>query len=819
MTEPGPYRIAHLSDIHFGSTFDASLWDYLNAVLKRMNPKMIAVTGDVVDHGGLFMLLLARKELHALANECNACLRVVPGNHDVGLWGNIGGWPLSTHFGIAFSGIPTGTPTRLGLDTVLAWLPTFTRYRTWPWIGRWPFRIVATLLLFLLRATIWLFAPGVGWLPIVVGRAAGDPSYDPNEPFLAYINSNDAKFLATGNVNVTRLGHLQAHVALMSDSMSAALAPRIALMHHHALPIPYSDVREGLTSFEPFLVLRNAGTLLKELTRNDFDIVLHGHKHYSSFMRLGYTNQQDVEGELAVIAAGSTGVTHAEAGRNSINIIETHSNGYMLHVPVFYGGGQSISSVATLLTRAKPIHPIPMLKRRAFRRAFEVQGRECSRLERSVAIDAWGTAQVEQRVVGFSVGGTTSVRMRSINFSVSLGRIHPDACVLDDESVRQGFRLKDMGHTPTKRLQCIIELNRAITSGTRPIDYGINHRSINTFLVSGWEASRLDRDDDWVSILPRFPTRRLLLTVTIPDGVTDLRPRVSVRRRKGYPDLSLDDYGDLSQTGDEEYEVDAAMTEHEQENLFEAKPGTWVLDVEYPLVGFQYRVEWILRVRPDQWDGGRVGDAAELRRTILRAWATLPKSPSPVMVELEQRLEGLLKYLKVRYGSKTRPDEDMRLAIFIYDDDKDELRRVAEVGGKPSRELPPFAIPMGEGVAYRAFRNPSFQLYRCPQLQGGLSDGIYLYRTENDGPQREYSVLAAFPMLLPRPSTEIGAIERAQETIGVFSVATDALDSGLLRVSTDAQRSGAGEDPEPITFLAAGFTKAFQAFLQKSSVP
>ena len=136
MTEPGPYRIAHLSDIHFGSTFDASLWDYLNAVLKRMNPKMIAVTGDAVDHGGLFMLLLARKELHALANECNACLRVVPGNHDVGLWGNLRAASL-THFGIAFRAFRPYAYA-LGLDTVLAWLPTFTRYRTWPWIGGGP---------------------------------------------------------------------------------------------------------------------------------------------------------------------------------------------------------------------------------------------------------------------------------------------------------------------------------------------------------------------------------------------------------------------------------------------------------------------------------------------------------------------------------------------------------------------------------------------------------------------------------------------------------------------------------------------------------
>ena len=184
--------------------------------------------------------------------------------------------------------------------------------------------------------------------------------------------------------------------------IGSALAPRIALIHRHALPIPYSDVREGLTSFEPFLVLRNAGTLLKELTRNGFDLVPARTQTCSGFMRLGYTNRHEVEGELAVIAAGSAGVTYGEARRNSINVIDLHSNGYMLHVPVYFGGGESVSSVAELLVRAKPIRPIPMLKRRAFRRAYEVQERECRQISRDVAIDGWGSAQVTSAWKGFA---------------------------------------------------------------------------------------------------------------------------------------------------------------------------------------------------------------------------------------------------------------------------------------------------------------------------------------------------------------------------------------------------------------------------------
>ena len=55
-TSTRPYRVMHLSDLHFGATFDASLWDYIGALAARERPNLIAITGDLVDHGGLFML-------------------------------------------------------------------------------------------------------------------------------------------------------------------------------------------------------------------------------------------------------------------------------------------------------------------------------------------------------------------------------------------------------------------------------------------------------------------------------------------------------------------------------------------------------------------------------------------------------------------------------------------------------------------------------------------------------------------------------------------------------------------------------------------
>jgi Calcineurin-like phosphoesterase len=81
-------RIAHLSDLHYGGSFDLALWQSVRKAVAQFAPNFIIVTGDVVDHPDRRHLLSVKGELDTLGDETGAEVFVVPGNHDLFYYGN-----------------------------------------------------------------------------------------------------------------------------------------------------------------------------------------------------------------------------------------------------------------------------------------------------------------------------------------------------------------------------------------------------------------------------------------------------------------------------------------------------------------------------------------------------------------------------------------------------------------------------------------------------------------------------------------------------------------------------------------------------------
>jgi predicted MPP superfamily phosphohydrolase len=78
-----PTRIAHLSDLHYGGSFDLALWQSVEKAVTTFKPHLLIVSGDMADDPREDHLLKAKQNLDRLATSAEAELHVVAGNHDV----------------------------------------------------------------------------------------------------------------------------------------------------------------------------------------------------------------------------------------------------------------------------------------------------------------------------------------------------------------------------------------------------------------------------------------------------------------------------------------------------------------------------------------------------------------------------------------------------------------------------------------------------------------------------------------------------------------------------------------------------------------
>jgi len=779
------FRILHISDIHFGSRFDQSLWDYVRAVVETQTPDFILCSGDLVNHGGLFMLALAKKELDHLVRASsakNVRFRAVPGNHDVGPFGMLRILPFSSNYSAIF-----------GVDgvSIPKFIPGYVDYTNKRFLVRAFIRACGTLILYVLRLRrllCRLFGPPVDPLPLI-------RLDDPPEVLVAYLDSNQTLRLATGRVSIEKVTQLQAQMLrLRGKERRGLFAPRIAVIHHHLLPIPYSDIREGLTSYEPFLVLRDAGTVIRELARNDFDLVLHGHKHFSSFSRLGYSADTTDEGELAVLGAGSAGLTHGEPGRNSLNLIDIAPNGQLSYTRVLFGGGRSFD-IGELRRGAQAIHPVSMHKRRSFRRALEWQRQECSEIDRKYSIDEHGTASVSHRVEKLRAETNLIGRSRKIHFFVSLGRINPESIVLDKKTAAKGYSLITDVNKPERSVICSIDLGYSMTTSTPEASYGVECKMFNAFAMTEWEmnqhkhrTTRLNSEERFpaqesAGLIVRIPTRKLRLLVELPSNLDSPNVAIQVLRSRRQSDLDIDEVNECKIPADLPWVLDHGMTEHERQFFGPISERTWKLEVEYPLVGYCYQVCWHVRGTLENPSRQIAAQAMSLRDILIKASSVNTDSPT-FSVDARKGLDSLARFIKEEYGSLQSTDETISIVFFLYDESTQTLKPVAEGFAGPEPHTGMFDVPLAEGVTGAAFKSRRTQFYLSPRLPGGTRDGAYLYRPEGQVEHNFGALIAlpvAHPLCLARRNRTLVDEEAypPQETLGVVTIASSSLDTGL----------------------------------------
>ena len=277
----GAVRIAQISDLHFGASFQDATWailrNHLQTEIQANRIHLVLVTGDIVNTPRAKLFEAARRELDSL----DANYLVCAGNHDRHPLGNswrvlrVINWATrrTANFSQYFEGkIPT--------------LENFIDEDLINGNDRWKVRV------------------------------AGVDS------------SLKADISARGYVE---LGHNEKLVLPLQNADDVDLA--ILLIHHHLMPIRALEAKHAarglkLSGLTSLTALVNAGTVLESLAQVHFDIALHGHEHASNWGRYG--TLQAGGSEVVVLSAGSaTGtitLAPCDSRRMSYNLITLWPN-------------------------------------------------------------------------------------------------------------------------------------------------------------------------------------------------------------------------------------------------------------------------------------------------------------------------------------------------------------------------------------------------------------------------------------------------------------------------------------------------------------
>jgi 3',5'-cyclic AMP phosphodiesterase CpdA len=704
-------RIAHLSDIHFGPRFDLATWRAVGDEVIGWDPDLIVVSGDLVDQPSATHLLAAKCELRRLSVAAKAELVVIPGNHDVFEWGNSvlqtrQGWYERVFDSANTDAAEAALKGEIGCD------PGFNdecRNRAAVLPGFWA-RVFGTV-----RKDFSRFL-GPPQQPVRI-RVPGSTGV-----MLALFDSNPRTRgvdLATGLISDDQLTSLKSAVDKVQKrgKTDEAYLARIAVVHHHVLPIAFAGGRQA--RLEPAMVLRNAGALLRNLADLRFDLVLHGHWHKPQCARLDF-GAEDADGyPITVAAAGSAAMRTEVENGNCFNFITVSDNGRITVKSVFYGAGQppDPNGEAGRQMREFP-EPIAAVKRRAFIRARERHRLECDVREQSFTISENGDLWIGHKVEGLRrLAGTDAYRRRPmVVYFPEYGRFVEKTFRLDDASRRAGLTF-EREKSADKDLQryWIVLPGDGLVQGAAPVDYYVEHACANCMAMTRWETEQRLRakgpeaapvggpHEEWVGMRVVFPVDKLILSAAFPESLAAVQPYVCALRHPHYPRYAIDeDLRDAELPRVKDLVVDREVQEEEQSHLrFTAEDRTWRLEIERPMVGYHYQLRWAVPgEEPDPQIAGTTSDVQEeLLAMARRIESKTPTARDKAAIAAFEVLRSDI--LKLCGGGA---DEQWLVALFVYDAQRLALYPVLSHLSWTAGPMGHFEIPLGDGVVGAAFQ-------------------------------------------------------------------------------------------------------------------
>lgn len=611
-----PVRILHLSDLHEGYGFQAALWDSLQKIAVNKCPHLVIVSGDFVNTPWRWTLRRAKRKIESLIAEINTSVRersgdyetkllAVPGNHDVRLSGLVPinwmkwGWLVVAMGLIVFH-------ASFGLDSLVM------SYGLCTGLG------------LLIYGTMGNFR-----------KVFADYMYD----------SNPAKFTDLGlliySFDSASRGISAARGIITIDQFDKMMNPpidvrscrsqqdlrylpafyKIAVVHHHPLPIPYENPQE------PLMILDNAGAFINELAKQEVRLVLHGHRHRRHCSRITINVGTDNEHEVAVLSAGSP-TTRVSADRLgfSFNLIELDILGHMNVTPYETQKGGVFGPVKPFETESREL-----TAKRAFLESSRSIGRTSTRLASLTEVSTDGDLYRRIERHKFRIIGSDKplTKLGPISAETNTGHIElfKGGCL---DGTCSGLKVRLDPQSTDSSQSAEIDFGGTVTDQHPPIDYFYHYYALNAVAMSVqqyremYDTDEGPSEEEWISLVGT-PVSELLMMIKLPREL----------KLGGKPELVI-----TNKSNDRQYQL---MKLLEGNLVYYQKTNVIIFTVEHPPLDMKYAVRWQLTDNAPPLGrsaNSRSGKVHELAKTLLKLSTPTPSDHVlwDLMLGIEQQV-------------------------------------------------------------------------------------------------------------------------------------------------------------------------------------
>jgi len=743
-TQAGPARrarILQISDLHVGSWGWPPVLDQLERIVHQEKPDLLIVSGDQVNHPFPWAMRRAARFIERLRTQSGKDplpILTLAGNHDYKLWGNFGMRRLTrVPFYVYFR--------ENGLD--LSWLKRWCRY---------------------VRLSVSAFWP--------CSQALQDPLAVYKDEKLGLLlvgfNSNAlAEMLAAGKVDAHSLQEFSDKLATWENDPAFAAAYKIAVVHHHPAPIPFVRTDRVARIQESFMVLYNAGTLLRLLYDAGFQLVLHGHKHFAGFSRISYAVRPGEQLELAIAAAGSAGHPSPDDPRgNHLHVIDLFDDDTATLVSRFF-------NAEVVLTDASRCYVLLDLG------SVRKWRRQRQRISTSLTVNK-SVKTVEITTNGYSETEIIHYGCRVVEGMKKT--CHPCRIRMPEPTYVRNVKEASTGGTTgylsikkdSKTLRTFdgrFDFHRAYNSSDSPFDFGVSFRLMNGHTLTRREFlhhyAGTGEEFEYSSIQCDFACEALANEVIFPQGydVSRLEAAVEVLYLPA-PVTELDVFSDEIRPRSHAQEAQRIR------DRLRKKDNKIILEVPDPVPGFIYRIRWKLEhdeavVQDVPWQvkaNARAGrqHLIDLGNRVVakdkRAVATYQK--------ILQALDNIAIFVK-QHDVLLQPksSETLDLSLMVFDDATKRLRFVA-LSFAELETLFEGGFVSGEGCAGWAFEKT-----RVVPYHPGTDDAHYFIDPEEwaTGELIEQECMISVPWVYPGG-------EGPNTTVGVLNIGSRKPDSELI---------------------------------------